>query len=459
MTQAFFDETVYETRRSVLSSALGKGVILLAGNRESAINYAANPYPFRQDSTFLYYCGIDLPGLALIVDIDNGKTILYGDEQTATDIVWSGARERLASLAGRAGISEVRPAVALIGDYAQCDIHCLPPYRAEHFRLLQEINQYADCSVAPSSLLIRAVIAQREIKTDDEVAQIEQALQVTALMHTTVMQTVRPRMREAVLKGIAAGIASAHDVRLPYGIILTREGQVLHKTTYRNVLRNGDLILGDFGAESRMGYASDITRTFPVSRTFNDRQKEIYTLVLTAQQQAIDAARPGVLFRELHMQAARVIAEGLNALGLMQGDTDEAVAAGAHALFYPHGLGHMLGLDVHDMEGLGEDRVGYDDAVSRSDQFGLAYLRMAKALKSGHVVTVEPGIYFIPELIDQWKTEGRHTSFINYEALDAYRKFGGVRIEDNVLVTQDGCRVLGPEITKTVAAIEELRKG
>jgi Xaa-Pro aminopeptidase len=457
MTFHLFSAETYTERRDALMAAMGKGVVLICGNQTSPINYAGNVYRFRQDSTFLYYGGIDLPGLNLVLDIEKGKTILYGDEQTLSDQIWSGARESLTTLAEKVGISEVKPADALVPDYASGDIQCLPPYHAEHYWLLQKINQHADCSVVPSTGLIKAVVAQREIKSAEEIAQMEDALTITARMHTKVMQSARAGMTEAMLAGIAEGIALAHLGMTAYGTILSKNGEILHNNYYGNVLAETDLVLGDFGAENKMHYAGDITRTFPVAKTFSSQQKEIYELVLKAQVNAVEAVQPGRPFREIHLDAARTITEGLISLGVMQGDVEEAVMNGAHALFFPHGLGHMIGLDVHEMEGLGEDYVGYDENVTRSDQFGLAYLRMAKPLKQGHVVTVEPGIYFIPALMDQWRQDGKHADFINYEVAETYRGFGGVRIEDNVMVTKNGYRILGPSIAKAVAEVEALR--
>ncbi len=457
MTFHLFPTSTYTSRRGDLVAAIGKGVILIPGNQTSPINYKANYYRFRQDSHFLYYAGIDLPGLDLVIDVEKNITILYGDEQTMEDQVWSGTRERLSVLAEKVGIAEVRPRHQLIPDFASCEILTVHPYRAEHFALLQKINEHADCSVAPSLELTKAIIAQREIKSAEEVGQLEEALHITAQMHRKVMEAAKPGNKEALLAGIASGVAHANQVMTAYGIILTRNGEILHNEYHGNVLKEGDLVLGDFGAESRMHYAGDITRTFPVSREFSLQQREIYELVLDAQMKAISAVQPGTLFKDIHLQVAHIFTEGLKSLGLMRGDTESAVAEGAHALFFPHGLGHMIGLDVHDMEGLGEDHVGYDEQVTRSTQFGLAYLRMAKALRPGHVVTVEPGIYFIPALIDQWRSEQKHTEYINYDALVPYRDFGGVRIEDNVLVTDRGHRVLGPPIPKTVRDVVSLR--
>lgn len=457
MTFHLFPTNTYASRRSALMTAVAKGIILIPGNETSPINYKANSYRFRQDSHFLYYAGIDLPGLNLVIDIEKNITILYGDEQSVEDQVWSGTRERLSVLAEKVGIHEVRPSQQLIPDYASCEILTVHPYRAEHYALLQKINEHADCSVVPSLKLMKAIIAQREIKTAEEIVQMEEALHITAQMHRKVMQSAQPGKTEAILAGIAAGVAQANQVMPAYGIILSRDGDILHNEYYGNVLKEGDLVLGDFGAESRMHYAGDITRTFPVSKQFSTQQREIYELVLDAQMKAIQAVQPGRLYRDVHLQVAHIFTEGLKSLGLMQGDTASAVTEGAHALFFPHGLGHMIGLDVHDLEGLGEEHVGYDEHVTRSTQFGLAYLRMAKGLRPGHVVTVEPGIYFIQALIDQWKAEQKHNAYINYAALEAYRGFGGVRIEDNVLVTDRGHRVLGPAIPKTVRDVEAMR--
>ena len=455
--QHLFSADKYTQRRSTLANTVKSGVILITGNSEAPMNYLANPYRFRQDSTFLYYAGLQSPDLHLVIDTVSGESTLYGNEFTMADTIWSGPQELLSSQAERVGVLHLKPLDSIVEDIHDKEIHCLPPYRTEHFRLLQKITNRCDCSLAPSQDLIHAVIAQREIKDGDEIAQMEHALAITAQMHTKVIASTRPGMKEQALAGIAQGIAAAGGGAPAYGIIMTKNGEVLHNHEHGNTLAEGDLVLGDFGAENAMCYAGDITRTWPVSKTFTPQQKDIYEIVLDAQVKAINACRAGQAFRDVHLLAARIIADGLSAHGLMKGDPEEAVSAGAHALFFPHGLGHMIGLDVHDMEGLGEDNVGYGDAFERSEQFGLAYLRMAKPLKEGHVITVEPGIYFIPPLIDQWKEEDKHTDFINYEALEAFRDFGGIRIEDNILVTASGPRVLGPPIPKTINDVEALR--
>jgi Xaa-Pro aminopeptidase len=302
--------------------------------------------------------------------------------------------------------------------------------------------------------LIKAVVAQRNTKIPQEIEQMGQAHEVTYEMYTTAMKMAKSGVYERELAGRMEGICLAAGCYLAFPTILTINGQILHNHYHGNQLADGKLLVMDAGAESPMHYASDITRTVPVGGKFMPHQKEIYELVLSAQDKAILSMRPGIKFKDIHVQCAKDIVAGLKSIGLMKGDTEAAVEAGAHALFFPHGLGHMIGLDVHDMENLGEDHVGYDRTVERSSQFGLAYLRMAKELVPGYVLTVEPGIYFIPALIDQWEAEKKHDQFINYEKIKAYRDFGGIRIEDYVLVTEEGRRVLGKSIPKTVEEIE-----
>lgn len=458
--------SVFNNRRQHLMQSVGEGLILLPGNEEAPMNYTDNVYPFRQDSNFLYYAGIRLPHLALLLDVDAGSAVLFGDELTIDHIVWMGAQPSLHELADAAGIAEVRAFDALASVLQQAQktgrpIHYAPPYRGEqHIQLSQWLGCHLEQVVPNSSTrLIQAIVAQRAIKEAVEVADIERALETTGKMHRAVMQAARAGITESVLVGLAQQVAVADGGGPAYGTILTINGHVLHNHAYHHTLREGQLVLGDFGAETRYGYAGDITRTFPVSPTFTTQQREIYELVLATEMAAIDAIQPGRTYREIHLQAARQITVGLQALGLMKGDADEAVAAGAHALFFPHGLGHMLGLDVHDMEGLGENWVGYRPGMERSTQFGLRSLRLARELEPGFVLTVEPGIYFIPQLIDIWQAEGKCRDFICFDKLHAYRDFTGVRIEDNVLVTATGHRVLGNPIPKTIEAVESLRLG
>ena len=307
-----------------------------------------------------------------------------------------------------------------------------------------------------SQELIKAVVAQRSIKSDEEVEQIETALDISYEMNTLAMKMSRPGIYEKEVAGAIEGLVLSHGSQISFPVIFTVRGEVLHGHSHENLMKDGDLLVLDSGAESPLHYASDITRTFPVSGKFTEIQKELYNIVLDAKQGAIEMMRPGILFKDVHLHAAKIITDGLKQLGFMKGNADDALAAGAHALFFPHGLGHQLGLDVHDMEGLGENYVGYNHKLKRSDQFGLAYLRFAKKLKPGLVLTVEPGIYFMPELIQQWKSQKKNTEFIDYDKVEKTIGFGGIRIEDDVLVTEDGHRVLGKPIPQTVDDVEEL---
>lgn len=460
-----FRTEIYQHRRSQLVEQLTRGLVLLMGNEESSMNYADNIYPFRQDSSFLYYAGIDEPGMALLLDVEKGQTTLFGRERTLDDIVWMGPQPTLQDMAGRSGIEQARsyddlPSVLAEATALGRPIHILPPYRPENkIKLSAWLNvSLRQLEQMPSAELIRAVVQQRSVKEQREIAQMEQAVRITGAMHTAAMQHARSGLREAHLAGIAEGIAVSAGGHLAYPIIMTTHGQVLHNHHHHHELQPGQLVLGDYGAETAMHYAGDITRTFPVDKTFTQQQKEIYQAVLDAQEEVIDLIRPGIFNIDLHRKAALSMAESLKAIGLMKGDMEEAVAAGAAYLFFPHGLGHMIGLDVHDMEDLGEHFVGYAGEVERSTAFGLGALRLGRRLQEGFVITVEPGLYFIPELMDRWQAEQRFADFINYTALEAYRDFSGVRIEDDILVTQNGGRILGDPIPKTIKDIEALRQ-
>jgi Xaa-Pro aminopeptidase len=459
-----FSKATYVTRRNGLKSHLGSGLVLLLGNDDSSMNAAANTYPFRQDSSFLYYLGIDRPGLAAILDLDSGNETIFGDELTIDDIVWMGPQPSISSQAAAAGVEAVLPSDKLADTLAKArqqgrKIHFIPPYRPEHQLKYQALLGIAPAEqkAAASEALIRAIVAQRSIKSAEEVAEIEKAVRTTNRMHLTAMRLARPGMTEAELTGAVNGAAVAGGGNLSFPIILSKHGQILHNHHHGNTLQEGDLVLCDSGAEAPSRYAGDMTRAFPAGRSFSTRQKEIYQIVLDSLKAASAALKPGLPYKEVHLLASRVIASGLKELGLMKGDVEEAVAAGAHALFFPHGLGHMMGLDVHDMENLGEDYVGYDEQVQRSDQFGTAYLRLGRALQPGFVLTVEPGIYFIPELTEMWQKEGKHTAFINYEKVQTYLDFGGIRIEDDYLITETGGRLLGDPIAKTIAEVEAVR--
>lgn len=460
-----FAPNTYQSRRERLKKDLKSGLVLFPGNNEVGMNYAGNTYHFRQDSNFLYFFGIDKPGLAAAIDIDAGREIVFGDDPSLEDVVWMGAMPSMKELAARAGVREVLPLRRLASFLKKAKkagqaIHFTPPYRHDNMLLLKDALNIPlpKLKGAASEALIRAIVAQRSHKSAEEVAEMERAVNISGAMHVAAMRDAREGQVEAELAGKVEGMAIARGGNLSYPVILSVHGQILHNHYHGNVLRKGQMVLGDFGAETAMHYAGDITRTFPVAAKFTTRQREIYEIVLGAETGAIASIRPGITYREVHLAAALHIAEGLKSLGLMHGDPGEAVAQGAHALFFPHGLGHMIGLDVHDMEDLGENYVGYSDIVKRSEQFGTAYLRLARALEPGFVLTVEPGIYFIPQLIDQWRRKKMFAAFINYPALKKYRDFGGIRIEDNVLVTEKGHRVLGEPIPKTVKEVEAMRE-
>jgi len=457
-----FNAEVYSNRRNQLSKHLTSGVALFPANNESPMNYTDNTYHYRQDSTFLYFFGIDQPGLAGIIDFESGEDYLFGDDLSLDDIIWMGHLPSMKSLGEKAGISQVRPYRKLsvyLEDVLQKgrDIHYLPPYRHDTMLEIASLTKqsWEKIKEGASLPLTKAVIALRSIKESVEVEDISRAVDTSYEMHTTVMKLAKPGIYERELAGRIEGIALSHGSMTSFPIILSMDGQTLHNHNHGNILEHGRLIVTDAGAETVNHYAGDITRTVPVDGKFSQQQKEIYEIVLEAEVSSIDKIRPAVPYRDIHRDAARIITLGLMDLGLMKGNVEEAVDAGAHAMFFPHGLGHMMGLDVHDMEGLGENHVGYSEEIKRSDQFGTAYLRLGKRLESGYVITVEPGIYFIPALIDRWRSEGKFTEYINYEKVELYKDFGGIRIEDDILVTDIGSRVLGKPIPKTVKEVEE----
>jgi Xaa-Pro aminopeptidase len=458
-----FNAEIYVERRKRLREQIESGLLLFLGNEESPMNYPANPYHFRQDSSFLYFFGLDSPSLAAVVDVDEGREVIFGNDVSMEDIIWMGDLPTMRERAALVGIADTAPLAQLEEAIKEAlqkgkTVHYLPPYRPESVLRIAQVLGIDQNSVKSqaSKELIKAVVAQRSVKIPQEIEQMEMAHEVTYDMYITAMKMAKHGIYEREIVGQMEGLALASGCHMAFPTILTINGQILHNHFHGNQLEEGRLMVIDSGAESPMNYASDITRTVPVGGKFTLQQKEIYTIVLRAQQTAIQNIKPGVMFKDIHLKAASIIASGLHELGLMKGDVDEAVQTGAHALFFPHGIGHMIGLDVHDMEDLGENYVGYDDTVQRSEQFGLAYLRLAKKLKPGHVLTVEPGIYFIPALIEQWATERKFASFIDYEKLKEYKDFGGIRIEDDVLVTEEGHHVLGKSIPKTVEEVEKI---
>ncbi len=456
-----FDKTAYTTRREKLKTLLQDGIVLLPGNVDVPMNYKSNTYRFRQDSNFLYFFGLDQQGLAGVIDLDNDSETIFGDDVSLDDIIWMGPQPTLKSRAEQVGVTQTQPFSKLSEVLSEArskgrKIHFLPPYRSENMLLLEDLLgikpavQKDEASIE----LIKAIVKLRSVKEPEEILEIEKAMEVAYLMHTTAMKMARPGVFEHEIAGVVEGIAISANGMLSFPLILSVNGETLHNHAHNNKLEAGRLLLMDGGAETSMHYATDHTRTMPVSGRFTDDQKDIYEIVLKAQIEAISAIRPGKTFKSIHMLAAEVIACGLKNLGIMKGDVKSAVEQGAHALFMPHGLGHMMGLDVHDMEDLGEDHVGYDEEVQRSDLFGTAFLRLGRKLQQGFVLTVEPGIYFIPALFEKWQQEGKFKEFINYEKVKQYIGFGGIRIEDDILVTDGGYRVLGKPIPKTVADVE-----
>jgi Xaa-Pro aminopeptidase len=459
-----FESKVYRRRREALKKQLGSGLALFWGNKEAPMNYPANTYHFRQDSSFLYFFGIDSPDLVGLIDCDEDREILFGQELTLEDIIWMGHQPKLTEKARQAGIREVLPLKEIEPHIEKAlvagrRVHYLPPYRSDTVIDLAQLLKKSpeEIKTGASEDLIKATVALRAVKDELEVKEVEAALSLTREMYLAAMKLARPGRLEWELVAAMEAVGLSQGCHQAFPIILTINGQILHNHEHGHRLERGKLLVMDAGVESKEHYASDITRTLPVGWKFTRKQRDIYEIVLQAQETAIAAIKPGVPFKDVHLQACRVIASGLKDAGLMKGEVEEAIAAGAHALFFPHGLGHMLGLDVHDMEGLGEKYVGYDESFQRSEQFGLAYLRLARKLEPGFVVTVEPGIYFIPALMAKWKKEKKHTAFINYEKVMDYVNFGGVRIEDDVLVTPQGHRVLGQRIPTSIEEIESFR--
>ena len=456
-----FEASTFIDRRKGLRERVGSGLILFLGNDPAPMNYPDNPYHFKQDSSFLYYFGLDQAGLAAVIDVDSGEEIVFGHEPTVDEIVWTGPLPTLAEECAHVGVGRHEEPEKLgemlrAGRDAGRTVHFLPQYRAWNriklARMLGIPGLETDDHV--SRPLIEAVIDQRLYKSDEEVAEIEIAIDISYDMHTLAMHLVRPGMVEREVAGAVEGVVLSRGGLTSFPIIFSVRGEVLHNHGYDNVMKEGQLAVHDSGATSPLGYASDITRTMPVSGRFDARQREIYEIVLGALATSTAAMKPGISFRDVHFIACREIASGLMDLGIMKGDVDEAGAETTLSVCLPHGLGHMMGLDVHDMEGLDENLVGYGKEFERSTQFGTAYLRAARTLEPGFVLTVEPGCYFIPQLIHVCRAEGTNEAFLDFDRLDSYKDFGGVRIEDDVLVTHDGHRVLGRSIPKTVDEVE-----
>ena len=448
-----FDRETYIQRRAVLRQAVGSGLILLTGNNDSPANYPSNVYSFRQDSTFLYYLGLHREGLAAVIDVEEGEEWLLGDDIDIDDIVWFGQVDSVADMAAQTGVAKSGPMKELTRLVTRAleqgrTVHFLPPYRHDWMIRLMDLtgihpSQQRD---AASLTLIKAVVAQRSVKSEGEIAEIERACAIGYEMHTTAMRLCKPGVTEQYIVGVLSGIASGRGCMVSFPSIVTMHGEIMHGNPSPRALEAGRLMLCDAGAETNENYCSDNTRTTPISGRFTQRQREIYSIVEDCHDLALSLARPGMKWWDVHFDVCRLMVDRLKEVGLMKGDTEEAVQAGAHAMFMPHGLGHMMGMDVHDMEGLGQIYVGFDDEVRPSlDQFGTNCLRMGRRLQEGFVVTDEPGIYFIPALIDEWKATGHCAEFLNFPLLETYKDFGGIRIEDDLLITRDGCRFLGEQ--------------
>lgn len=455
-----FSVQTYTERRNALKKAVGSGLILIMGNEEAPMNYHDNTYRFRQDSNFLYFFGISHAGLAAIIDVDSGEEIIFGHEFTMDDIIWVGPQPTLAEQARMVGVYRTEEPSKLSEKLKKSSkVHFTPPYRFDNMiRMSEWLGIPATQLKEKASVeLIKGIVAIRSIKTAEEIVQMEDAVNITREMHITAMQLTAAGKKEYEIAAAIHAKAREGGGDLAYPIIFSVNGQTLHNHYHGNTMTEGRLVINDSGAENTMFYAGDITRTIPVGKRFTEKQKEIYNLVLKMETESIAALRPNIQYREIHLSANRIMLEGMKDLGFLKGDVDEMLAEGVQGLFMPHGLGHAIGLDVHDMEDLGEKYVGYRDGLERSTQLGLKSLRLAKELEVGYVLTVEPGIYFIPELIDKWKSENKFTNFVNYSKLDAYRDFGGVRIEDNCLVTESGSKTLGNPIPKTVEEVEAFR--
>lgn len=456
-----FAKETYVQRRAQLKKNMGSGVLLFLGNDEQGLHYEDNTFRYRQDSTFLYYFGLSFAGLSAIIDIDEDKEIIFGDELTIDHIVWMGTQPTLKEKSERVGIVETRPYGEVMNYLHKAiqngrTVHYLPPYRAEHKLKLMDWLGIPPARQEGSVPFIRAVVAQRSYKSAEEIVEIEKACDVTADMHITAMKVIRPGMYEYEVVAEMNRIAEMNNCQLSFATIATINGQTLHNHYHGNKVKSGDLFLIDAGAEIELGYAGDMSSTVPADKTFTPKQRAVYEIQNAMHVAAVNALRPGIPYMEVYELTARTLVEGMKELGLMKGNADDAVREGAHALFYPHGLGHMMGLDVHDMENLGEVWVGYD-GHPKSTQFGRKSQRLARPLEPGFVLTVEPGVYFIPELMDKWQSEKKFMDFVNYDKLQEYRTFGGVRNEEDYLITADGARRLGKQIPLTPEEVEALR--
>ena len=461
-----FSKSTYVERRNELKKLVGSGLIVLFGNNDSPANYPSNTYKFRQDSSFLYYFGLHRNGLVGVIDVDNDREYLVGDEIDIEDIVWYGSVTSVAEMAEMTGVARTAamrelPAIVESAKAQGEEVHFLPPYRFDNqIQIMDLLGIHPSQQKAAASLkLIAAVVKMRTTKTEEEIAELERAAEIGYEMHTTAMRLCRPGVTEQYIGGMVDGIANAYGCMVSFQTIATQHGEVMHGNPSTAKLEAGRLMLVDAGAETNENYCSDNTRTTPVSGVFTQKQKDIYNIVVECHDHVLEVAKPGVKWWDVHFAVCRIITERLQQLGLMKGDVEESLKAGAHAMFLPHGLGHSMGMHVHDMEGLGQVYVGFDNEVRPSTQFGTNALRFGRRLQKGFVVTDEPGIYFIPALIDDWKKNGTNAQFLNFDKIDEYRDFGGIRIEDDVLITDEGCRFIGSKrIPYHVEDVEEFMR-
>lgn len=448
--EVMFEADVYKVRREILASKVKNGLILLLGNTEVGMNYKDNTYKFRQDSSFLYFFGINLANYAAVIDVDARESIIYADDLSMDDIVWTGPQPTVSDLAKQVGIDKSRKTSILYDVLRKAKmqkrtIHFLPPYRGENQVWLETLLGIApDVQKSFASLeLIRAIISMRSAKESREIEEIERACDIGSEMHRAAMTHCKPKVSEQSIAGLLDGIALIGGGQISFPTILSQHGETMHNPYHKGILTAGRLMLTDAGAETEMNYCSDFTRTIPVNGKYSPRQRDIYQAVLDCHNLVPIIAKPGVTWMSVHFAICKLLTERLHDLGLMKGNVEDSVKNGAHALFLPHGLGHMMGLDVHDMENLGQIYVGYDDEVHPIDQFGTSALRMGRRLQEGFIVTDEPGCYFIPELIAQWKAKKTNSEYLNFDAIEKYLDFGGIRIEDDVLIKKEGCRFLG----------------
>jgi len=440
-----FEKKIYIQRREQLKESLQSGIVMLLGNGEAPVNYVGNDYSFRQDSSFIYYVGLNTPDLIYILDIDQNKEYLLGDELTIDDIIWMGNLPSLKDMAAEVGIETVVPLAQLSTLLPENrKIHYIKPYRYHNLLFLCELlnKKREDVNSNFSVELTKVIINMRLIKSPEELKELEEAGRIGYAMHIVAMKMCHPGVSEQEIAGTIEGLAISRGPRVSFPTILSMNGQTLHNHDHSGILEAGRLMLCDAGAENKNNYASDFTRTTAVGGKYSQKQKDIHNIVLKALNDSIAMAKPGVTYQSVHRNAYKILFEGLRDLGLMKGDTEDALNAGAPALFMPHGLGHAMGLDVHDMENLGETLVGYNDEIKRDARFGYQSLRFGKRLEPGHVLTVEPGIYFIPQLIEKWKSEKINAEFINFDKLEDYYSFGGIRLEDDIVITSNGCRLV-----------------